>query len=662
MEKSTKNINVKNINVNIHQTHHTVADFFNIKNYLIDYFKSIKATIKTTKEEKEGREDRENREDHSNVYNLHLFPELFLTGYPLQDLCLQRSFILSYQKLISEINEWSKTTINTSNTGSNLNQQSTLMLLGGLQYTLDNDNWPYEIKNVIYKLVPGEELTVVYSKILLPNYDIFDEKKYFTPGETPTILEWNGKNLALMICEDMWPSSAHKIDPLSEIEKQIKKSNINLDLIINLSAGPYHINKNWIRIKQAQNISKRFKAPFAYVNRVGAEDEILFDGQSFLINEDKFIIKANAFKAQTLTINLHETNTHYPSKNVNTNTNTNIKAIENKIEIEIEEIKIKENIWAQLYSPEIIPSSSSSSSKNSKLPTLPLWSEGECQEAIDALIFGLHEYAKKSKFNNFLVALSGGLDSSLVLALTYLCIKKEQGQKLEAIFMPSKYSATLSYELSKTLCNNLNIPFHYLPIKFLHSSCQNAIFETFKSPLQGLADENIQSRLRGMLLYARSNQSNALVINTSNKSELAVGYSTMYGDSVGGISLLGDLYKTEIYQLANYINRAYNNLIPEGIISRPPSAELRENQTDEMSLPPYERLDAILEGILSYHITASELVKLGFSKDEVLKTFKLYYNSEYKRRQFAPIIKIKSKSFGFGYRIPINKNNDFYSI
>lgn len=633
------NMKKSQIQINIHQTHHSIADFLNIKTYLTDNFKSI--------------------EDQKDLNQLHIFPELFLSGYPLQDLCLKRSFILSYQKLLAEIDDWSVNTFGSPNNNSN----STLLLLGGLRYTLDKDNWPYEIRNVIYKLIPGKKLEAIYTKILLPNYDIFDEKKYFTPGETPTILEWQNYHFALMICEDMWPSSAHKVNTIVEIEKEIKKNNINLDLIINLSAGPYHINKNWIRINQGKYISNRLKAPFVYVNRVGGEDEIIFDGQSFLLDGDRFIIKANAFKEQILSITQSALQSTLQST-------SSAKAKIEEVEVEVE-AKVKDNIWAQLYSPDLV-------NKDKQCPpTLPAWNDGECQEAIDALIFGLKEYAKKSKFNNFLVALSGGMDSSLVLTLANFCIKnahfsqtqtqsqsqkQSQKQKLEAIFMPSKYSSTLSYELSKELCKNLGVPLYYLPIKFLHSSCQNAISEAFGQPLLGLADENIQSRLRGMLLYSRSNQTNALVINTSNKSELAVGYSTMYGDSVGGISLLGDLYKTEVYQLANYINRAYNNLIPSAVIDRAPSAELRENQTDEMSLPPYHRLDAILEGILSYHMTASELIHLGFNKDEVTKTFKLYFNSEYKRKQFAPIIKIKSKSFGFGYRVPINKDNNFYSI
>jgi NAD+ synthase (glutamine-hydrolysing) len=199
-----------------------------------------------------------------------------------------------------------------------------------------------------------------------------------------------------------------------------------------------------------------------------------------------------------------------------------------------------------------------------------------------------------------------------------------------------------------------------LPIKFLHSTIKMNFQGTFLESFEGLTDENVQSRLRGLLLYTRSNQTGAMVVNTSNKSEIAVGYSTLYGDSVGAISLLGDVYKTEAYRLAEWINYKFGAVIPEGIIQRSPSAELRANQKDQDSLPPYERLDAMLEGILSFRYTHKDLLTQGFSEEEVKKVFELYYKSEYKRRQFCPIIKIKSKSFGFGYRVPLTKNTGFY--
>jgi NAD+ synthase (glutamine-hydrolysing) len=194
-----------------------------------------------------------------------------------------------------------------------------------------------------------------------------------------------------------------------------------------------------------------------------------------------------------------------------------------------------------------------------------------------------------------------------------------------------------------------------MPIKFIHSTIRNVYRDSFQSEMKGLADENIQSRLRGALIYARSNEAGSVVLNTSNKSEIAVGYSTIYGDSVGALSVLGDLYKSEVFELANFINRHYNNIIPEEIITRPPSAELRENQEDAQSLPSYDRLDPILEGLLSMRFSAQDLIKKGHDQGQVSKVFQLITRSEYKRRQFCPIIKVKAKSFGFGHRVPISK-------
>ena len=226
--------------------------------------------------------------------------------------------------------------------------------------------------------------------------------------------------------------------------------------------------------------------------------------------------------------------------------------------------------------------------------------------------------------------------------------------------MPGQFSAGMSYDLSLELCKKQGIPFKVLPIKFLHSTAKNAFSKDMGDPLEGLADENIQSRLRGLLLYARSNQTNSMVINTSNKSELAVGYSTQYGDSVGALSLLGDLYKSEVYRLCQYINQYFGDIIPEGIITRPPSAELRADQKDSDSLPEYDSLDAILEGILSYRHTPKELEEMGLVKEDITKTLQLYRKTEFKRFQFCPIIKLRAKSFGFGYRNPISKSSEFY--
>ena len=575
----------------LHQTHHTLADFSNISQYLKTHFKN------------EG---------------LHIFPELFLTGYPLQDLCLQRSFISAYEALLSSLNEWSKTLPKT---------WTSRALLGGLAYEMNEKGFPNKITNVIYEIVPGQALKAIYTKRLLPNYDIFDEQKYFSAGSQNAFYEFDQKTYGLLICEDMWHSSVHPIDPCEEMLQECEKKKMNLAGVINLSASPFDSEKIERRLVRGCELSNLFKAPFIYVNRVGAEDEILFDGSSFIANGDDILLQGKAFEAQIL-----EWDSKVPKGNYQTPELTD------------------ENTWEGLFTPHL---------NFSKKPIeLKSWSDAQCELIIKGLCFGLQEYAKKSGFKNFLVALSGGIDSALVLAIIKIALKDDQ--KVEAIYMPSIHSSSLSTQLSEDMCRRIGIKLGFLPIKFLHSSVKNAFTSTFPEPFTGLVDENIQSRLRGTLLYTRSNQTNAMVINTSNKSELAVGYSTQYGDSVGAISLLGDLFKIEVYRLSEYINRVHGDLIPEGIMDRGPSAELRDNQLDEDSLPPYKRLDAILEGILSYRLDVPGLVAGGFDEQEIRKVFSLYVKSEYKRKQFCPIIKTKSKSFGFGYRVPISKSLNFY--
>jgi len=575
----------------IHQTHHTIGDFEAIRDYALGVL-------------------------DNPTTGPHLFPELYLTGYPLQDLLLQKAFIEKYQAMIEEINEHSlKLELNPDKA----------LLMGGIKYTFDKEGLPFKIENVIFQLIPGRALEDIYTKQLLPNYDIFDEKKYFTAGNECGIWEFQGKNIALMICEDMWASNAHPVDPSYDIQNLLQKRNLDLDLIINLSASPFHVGKAEKRIKRGTEISCSLGAPFVYVNRVGGEDEILFDGHSFLVNGDKLLWEGKIFEADVSEQQVPEKR---PPK------------------YKLDNTAVLENTWESLFNPQILPNGPSH-------PILKSMDEQECATTLEALKFGIQEYAKKSGVNKFLVALSGGIDSALVLTIVKLALK--EGQELEALFMPGYYTVPASFNLSEAICKNLGIPLKVLPIKFFHASVRNGYADALGAPLEGLADENIQSRLRGALLYTRSNQTGALVFNTSNKSELAVGYSTQYGDSVGALSVLGDLYKSEVFNLAGYINRKYNNLIPEEILLRPPSAELREDQFDEQTLPAYEVLDGILEGLLSYRLSPKDLINLGCSRDAVEKTFNLYQKVEYKRFQFCPIIKIKAKSFGFGYRIPICK-------
>lgn len=582
----------------VHQTHHSIADFDGIYEYIKKTLKSPSAS--------------------SNTEGVHLFPELFLTGYPLQDLCLQKSFIDSYLQFLNRLDQFIQEECSLKNS---------CLLLGGLEYQLTEAGIPKTIKNVIYQYSEGITREAIYTKRLLPNYDIFDEQKYFTKGSQSIVLDLFGNKIGLLICEDMWNSSFHSVDPVEELYKKVNHDKIQLDGIFNLSASPFIVGKQSSRIDRAIEISQYFGCPFYYVNRVGAEDEILFDGQSFCVSADKIIAQGKRFMPEVLSLELSPKNEA-------------IKAADRKHAV----------TWEELFKAQM--------NFEKKPAILHEWSDDQCQEVIEALCFGFQDYASKNGFDKFSIALSGGMDSALVLTLIKMSLKKEQ--TLEAIYMPSTHSSSLSYDLSFDLCQKLGTRLTTLPIKFLHSTTKNLFGQTFDDKFEGLTDENVQSRLRGLLIYTRSNQVGSMVVNTSNKSEIAVGYSTQYGDSVGAISLLGDIYKSQVYRLAEYINTKYNNPIPQQIITRPPTAELCEGQIDTDSLPPYEILDAILEGILSYRYSQSDLCKLGFNEEYVNKTFGMYARNEYKRYQFCPIIKINSKSFGFGYRIPLSKNVRFY--
>ncbi len=549
---------------------------------------------------------------------INIFPELFLTGYPLQDLLLTREFIEKYLDFFEELKKW----------WEEKSPKNTVLLLGGLDYTFEGQ-FPAKIENVIFEFSDIKSGENIYAKRLLPNYDIFDESKYFIPGKSSCLWEYQGLKFGLMICEDMWHSPHYEVNPVDELHRLCcETADCKLNGIINLSASPYHLGKIDSRFARACEISKKFNSPFYYVNRVGGEDEIIFDGSSFALDKGHYTARALGFKSDVISLEIQEAKEVPP----------------------FEKEEKSPYSFNSLYKTRI--------EKGEKTRLRPL-ADGECEHILHTLNLGIQDYVTKIGVKKFLVAVSGGVDSALVLTL--LRLFKREDQEIEAVYMPSRFSEGLSYDISKKLCDNLQIPMTTQPIKFLHSAFGNSFSDHF-SPLTGLADENIQSRIRGALIYARSNQTGAMVINTSNKSELSVGYSTLYGDSVGAISPLGDLYKTEVFELCHFINKKFGDLIPTEVIERPPSAELREDQKDEDSLPPYDILDTILEGYLSYRFSPDNLVKMGIAKDDVEKVIRLNNISEYKRRQFCPIIKVKPKSYGFGRRIPILKNIKFDTI
>ncbi len=574
--------------LNLHQTHHEIADFEGIFKYLTTTFQQ------------------------GNLEGIHIFPELFLTGYPLQDLPLKKTFIDDYLAFLEDLSLWSERQLKSHG--------PLALIFGGLRYEFDTLGWPSHIENVMYIIEPNKKLRVLYTKQLLANYDIYEEKKYFTAGIQSQVFTFGGVNFGLLICEDLWFSHLHEMDPV----EQLKSHTTKIDAVIAINASPYHIGKVDIRVNRALEISQFLEAPLIYVNRVGAEDEILFDGHSFIVDGNTVTKMGMGFKSQVLQAELPK---------FKPPTVQNIRTYHSST-----------NTWSTIFSTRL---------SSDTLTLQPMGEEG-CREILEGILLGIRDYSAKNGLKKFSIALSGGLDSSLVLAILKI-LQESFPIEIEAIFMPGFYSSSVSFDLSYDLCRNLGIKLTTMPIKFIHSTIRSAYKDNFSTELKGIADENIQSRLRGALIYMRSNDMNSAVLNTSNKSELSVGYSTIYGDSVGALSVLGDLFKVEVFELARYINKHHGNLIPADIISRAPSAELREAQEDSQSLPPYDRLDPILEALLSSRFSPQDLIKRGHNQDEVLKVYRLLSKSEYKRKQFCPIIKLKAKSFGFGHRVPISK-------
>jgi NAD+ synthase (glutamine-hydrolysing) len=617
----------------LHQTQNTLLDFKVINSNLLE---DIKFAM------------------NLSTSSIHIYPELYLTGYPLQDICWQHSFIKNFLKNFKEFesalsHQCSTFTSSNGNTIANPENKkrpllSHLFLVGGPNY--ENVENHFKLKNCIYaiELTPVQNsagnsiqgyqylMKPIYEKKLLPSYDIFEESKYFVPGEKNHIYQWNNMGLGLLICEDMWPNKLSTINPLLDLFEE-SQHNTPLDLIINLSASPYHLEKKEARFHQARVISQFFKVPLIYVNQVSGEDEILFDGGSFVVENTEVKINLLSFQKDSAKFN-------FELKNSTKKENSPSSDLKKFKEASTLNFFYQPTFINQLPDPKIL---------NPKL------SHDQCQEILNALIFGLKEYLKKCGTKNVLIALSGGLDSALCLAIAHLA-KIET----EVIFMPSKFTSTLSFQLATQIAKNCQTTLISFPIKFLHSTLNQQLQDTFKGIENfSLVNENLQSRLRGLILMARSNQTQGMVINTSNKSELSVGYSTLYGDSIGGLSLLGDLFKSEVFDLAHFINKNFSQLIPEEIIKRPPSAELKDNQTDEDSLLPYDRLDSILKGYLEMNLTFEDFRKLNFTEQELKKVFQLHVQSEYKRVQMCPIIKVKKKSFGFGHRVSITKHNQY---
>ena len=435
------------------------------------------------------------------------------------------------------------------------------------------------------------EIKSIHHKTLLPNYDIFDEYRYFEPNSVFEVIGFKGKKLAITICEDLWnigDDLLYRSNPMDELMKH------QPDVMINIAASPFDYNAEERRKRiLLQNIEK-YKLPLIYVNHVGAQTELLFDGGSMAINSSGQISKElNYFEEDFGIIDLGE----------------------------IEKIK-----------------TSIKTEKPSKISLIH-----------DALVMGINNYFGKLGFTKAILGLSGGIDSALTLALAAKALGSEN---VRAILLPSQFSSDHSIKDAEDLAKNLGVPYDIIPIEEPYKSFEKTLKPLFEGTEFNIAEENIQARTRGLILMALSNKFGYILLNTSNKSESAVGYGTLYGDMNGGLSVLGDVYKMEVFEMSRYINRD-EEIIPWNTITKPPSAELRPNQKDSDSLPDYEILDEILFQYIEKRKGPNELIQMGFAADVVHRILKLVNTNEYKRYQTPPMLRVSPKAFGMGRRMPI---------
>ncbi len=543
-------------------------------------------------------------EDSISMTDIVVFSELAITGYPPHDLIERESFHTDQIFYLNKIKDLTK-------------ENDLAVVIGFFEKNETGVGKPFY--NSLAFIYNGE-IKCKYHKRLLPTYDIFDESRHFEAGDKTSVYEYKGIKLGFLICEDMWNDKAvagnkflYPVNPVKETVDQ------NSDIIISINASPSNVGKPEYRLEKFSNIVKNYKVPLLYVNQVGGNDDIIFDGTSFAVNEEGDIIYVfNSFEEQTKTF---ETFRHdgkvllgYSSEK-DAEEGNNIKSIDDKIN--------------NFYYKQIV--------------------------------LGIKDYVGKCGFKKAVVACSGGVDSALVLALA---VKALGSENVVAITMPSKISSTGSVSDSEQLCKNLNVKLYHLPISKIFNEFMGEFENTFSESKRSLTKENLQARLRGTALMAFTNEFTEFIpLTTGNKSECAVGYCTIYGDMNGGLAPISDLYKTEVWKLCSFINEFEGNeLIPVVIIVKEPSAELYEGQKDSDSLPPYDLLDAILIPYIEGNQINQKIVEDCRQKvkdsgyNQVNKIYKMVDRAEFKRRQSAPTIRIHQKAWGYGRRLPIVQN------
>ena len=531
---------------------------------------------------------------------LVMFPELATCGYPPADLLEKDSFVKRAEEMLAAVAELTR-------------GEGRPAVLCGSPMRCEGASGK-RVRNVAALMEDGE-IKFVQQKMLLPFYDVFDEQRYFEPARKQALTVVKGKAVAITICEDawndkmFWPRQMYPVDPIDELIRQwaaLPQPLSGHRLILNISASPFWHGKLEVRQRMIGALAKRHRATVVMVNQVGANDSLIFDGGSFAVGPDgEVFAQAKSFVEDLLVFD--------------TEAQGAVAGVE-------------------------------SSAAETLGDEGDAGGEDRVEKTWQALVLGTRDYLRKCGFKKAIVGLSGGIDSALVAAIAVEALGAEN---VQGVGMPSEFSSEGSVTDAEKLARNLGIAFSTVPIRGVYEEFSKSLEPFFKGTGFGLAEENLQPRIRGSLLMALSNKTGALVLTTGNKSEMACGYCTLYGDMVGALAVIGDVYKTEVYELARWVNRK-REVIPEDTLTKPPSAELRPGQKDTDSLPPYDVLDPIVRAYIEDYSSAEEIVRSqGVELELVRKVIRLVELSEYKRQQAAPVLKVSRKSFGMGRRFPI---------
>ena len=498
-------------------------------------------------------------------YGAHcvVFTELAVTGYPPEDLLFRSKILVRIDSALDSI----------------IQESEGITVIVGSPWKQDGNLYNAAL------VMQEKSIKAKYFKQVLPNFDEFDEKRYYSAGDQSCVFRLKDISIGITICEDIWQT-----EPASAAKQ------LGAELLININASPYYAGKQQERENQVQKRIAENNLPIVYANQIGGQDELVFDGCSFAINQDREVLYRAPECQEQIFILQYDTHRR------------------------------------DLIGDKIVSSSFDTN-----------------ESIYNILTFGLQEYVRKNNFDGGVIGLSGGIDSALTLTLAVDALGPE---KVHAVMMPSRYTSQMSLEDAQTLVNNLKVKYSIINIEEIYNTFLRALHEIFTNTSPDTTEENIQARIRGVLLMAISNKFNHMVISTGNKSEMAVGYATLYGDMAGGFAPLKDVPKMRVFELARFRNKN-EYVIPQRIIDRPPSAELAPDQKDEDSLPPYEILDEILELFVEQDVAREEIIERGFDRDTVAKVIHMVFRNEYKRRQAPPGVKITKRAFGKDRRYPI---------